>query len=196
MRKNTSGFTLAELAIVIAVIGILATITIVSYNGITQRARTAQTVSAAEQWIKILQSYKARNGSYPSGTGCLGANYNWGVSGSKTKGSEIGQCGQNDATTGIADNPTIDAALAPYMTSQPTPAMVTASRSSTFWRRGLTYIIDTQVSPAVSRVDATFEGKLTAATCPVIGNVTAFAVISFTTDGTTCAYRIGPQASY
>lgn len=41
MRKSTSGFTIVELLIVIVVIGILAAITIVAYNGIQQRAKTA-----------------------------------------------------------------------------------------------------------------------------------------------------------
>jgi len=40
--KNEIGFTIVELLIVIVVIGILAAITIVSYNGIQDRARTAQ----------------------------------------------------------------------------------------------------------------------------------------------------------
>lgn len=38
MFKNNQGFTIVELAIIIVVIGILATISIVSYNGIQDRA--------------------------------------------------------------------------------------------------------------------------------------------------------------
>jgi prepilin-type N-terminal cleavage/methylation domain-containing protein len=37
-RKNARGFTIVELLIVIVVIGILASITIVAYNGVTQQA--------------------------------------------------------------------------------------------------------------------------------------------------------------
>lgn len=40
--QKQNGFTIVELLIVIVVIGILAAITIVSYNGIQDRARTAQ----------------------------------------------------------------------------------------------------------------------------------------------------------
>jgi prepilin-type N-terminal cleavage/methylation domain-containing protein len=40
--KKQTGFTIVELLIVIVVIGILAAITIVAYNGIQDRARTAQ----------------------------------------------------------------------------------------------------------------------------------------------------------
>lgn len=39
MTKTKSGFTIVELLIVIVVIGILAAITIVAYNGVQQRAR-------------------------------------------------------------------------------------------------------------------------------------------------------------
>ena len=39
MKKTKSGFTIVELLIVIVVIGILAAITIVAYNGIQSRAR-------------------------------------------------------------------------------------------------------------------------------------------------------------
>ena len=40
MRKNV-GFTIVELLIVIVVIGILAAITIVAYNGIQDRAKSS-----------------------------------------------------------------------------------------------------------------------------------------------------------
>lgn len=39
MFKNKNGFTIVELLIVIVVIGILAAITIVAYNGIQNRAQ-------------------------------------------------------------------------------------------------------------------------------------------------------------
>lgn len=61
------GFTIVELLIVIVVIAILATISIVAYNGIQQRAHNAQTVTAAKEILKLLQLYKADNGDYPSG---------------------------------------------------------------------------------------------------------------------------------
>ena len=70
-----SGFTIVELLIVIVVIGILAAITIVAYNGIQQRAYNTKVVSGASAYLKAFQSYKAINGTYPAVTGCLGANY-------------------------------------------------------------------------------------------------------------------------
>lgn len=75
MKKSTSGFTIVELLIVIVVIAILATISIVAYNGMQQRARNAQTVSAVTTYIKALQMYKVDNGQYPPVNSCLGVGY-------------------------------------------------------------------------------------------------------------------------
>jgi type II secretory pathway pseudopilin PulG len=48
------------------VIGILAAITIVAYNGVQQRARNAQTTTAAANSIKAFKLYVGVNGSYPA----------------------------------------------------------------------------------------------------------------------------------
>ena len=63
---NKKGFTIVELLIVIVVIGILAAITIVSFNGVTARARDTQRVQDAENIVKALEIYKVTNGVYPS----------------------------------------------------------------------------------------------------------------------------------
>ena len=52
------GFTIVELLIVIVVIGILAAITIVAYNGIQQRAKIAGIQSDLEQGAKQLEVYR------------------------------------------------------------------------------------------------------------------------------------------
>ena len=49
MKKTVNGFTIVELLIVIVVIAILATISVVAYNGIQQRARTSAHQHAASQ---------------------------------------------------------------------------------------------------------------------------------------------------
>lgn len=59
------GFTIVELLIVIVVIGILAAITVVAYNGMQQRARDAKRASDAKNIVKALEAYKATNGNYP-----------------------------------------------------------------------------------------------------------------------------------
>lgn len=65
MLKTKSGFTIVELLIVIVVIGILAAITIVAYNGIQKRANNASIIDGASKSIRLIQAYVAANGSYP-----------------------------------------------------------------------------------------------------------------------------------
>jgi len=65
-KKPSPAFTIVELIIVIVVVAILATISIVAYNGIQQRARASEASSALAQAKKKLELYKIDNGSYPS----------------------------------------------------------------------------------------------------------------------------------
>jgi prepilin-type N-terminal cleavage/methylation domain-containing protein len=67
----TRGFTIVELLIVIVIIGILAAITIVAYNGIQNRARTAAVTSSLDEAAKQLELSKVEAGTYPSTTSSL-----------------------------------------------------------------------------------------------------------------------------
>lgn len=70
---NSSGFTIVELLIVIVVIGILATLTIVGYNGITNRASVSKVQSEALQGYKAVVSYATQNSDqYPADTETAG----------------------------------------------------------------------------------------------------------------------------
>jgi prepilin-type N-terminal cleavage/methylation domain-containing protein len=66
ISNTPRGFTIVELLIVIVVIGILAAIVIVAYNGVTKSAQQTAIISEMKQWQKLFQAYKALNGSYPS----------------------------------------------------------------------------------------------------------------------------------
>ncbi|NTW61560.1 prepilin-type N-terminal cleavage/methylation domain-containing protein [Candidatus Saccharibacteria bacterium] len=61
-----SGFTIVELLVVIVIIGILATISIVSYAGISQRAIAASLISNLSDTAKQLNLYQITNGTYPN----------------------------------------------------------------------------------------------------------------------------------
>jgi prepilin-type N-terminal cleavage/methylation domain-containing protein len=65
--QDKRGFTIVELLIVIVVIGILAAISLVAYNGITARADTAASETAAGNFAKKAEVYKADGGNnrYP-----------------------------------------------------------------------------------------------------------------------------------
>ena len=72
MDKKANGFTIVELLVVIVVIGILAAVTIVSYTGISNKARIASIQSDltnASNQIKLFQVQDA-NGNYPTAINC------------------------------------------------------------------------------------------------------------------------------
>lgn len=78
--RTHKGFTIVELLIVIVVIGILAAITIVSYNGIQKRAENAARATEFKQWVNIVKAYHATHGVYPPALGtpgvyCLGTGF-------------------------------------------------------------------------------------------------------------------------
>lgn len=73
--KNTprNGFTIVELLIVIVVIGILATISLVAYGGVQDRARVTKTIATAKNYIEGFRIWEATEGDAPRGaSSCLG----------------------------------------------------------------------------------------------------------------------------
>jgi len=87
IRSNyhRKGFTIVELLIVIVVIGILAAITIVAYNGIQSRARDTTRKQDLAQLAKSTQLYSVDKGDFAeancgngSGSGWLGTDYDAG----------------------------------------------------------------------------------------------------------------------
>lgn len=65
-RKNlNSGFTIVELLVVIVVIAILASVTVVGYNGIQNRATTTVAKNDLRTIGTTLQLYKSETGLYP-----------------------------------------------------------------------------------------------------------------------------------
>lgn len=66
--RKSPGFTIVELLIVIVVIGILAAISIVAYNGVTKRANASAAKGNAESVQKVAEAFNAdeNGGDYPT----------------------------------------------------------------------------------------------------------------------------------
>jgi prepilin-type N-terminal cleavage/methylation domain-containing protein len=64
--KQQKGFTIVELLIVIVVIGILATLVIVTFSGIQQRARDTQRQTDINAIQGHVEAYYASTGNYPT----------------------------------------------------------------------------------------------------------------------------------
>ncbi len=60
------GFTIVELLIVIVIIGILAAITVVAFNGVQNRGNDASVQADLKNIGNLLEQYKITNGEYPS----------------------------------------------------------------------------------------------------------------------------------
>lgn len=129
MRKNVSGFTIVELLIVIVVIGILAAIVIVAYNGIQTQANNTKTMSAVESWAKAIKLYEVKNNGLPSIESCLG---------SPTTYPDNGYCW--DGTYWDVKS-TFLTAMDPFISTYPEPSVGQIS-SSNLQRRGAFYHID------------------------------------------------------
>ena len=176
MKKSTSGFTIVELLIVVVVIGILAAIVIVAYNGITNQAKNAKTISAVNAWAKAIQLYRVEKGSFPPSNSCLGSAttypdtgigpYCWDTSYWEVKTAFLNQ-------------------LAPYISGTPEPDN-TQIGPTDFNRRGAFYHI---ASSTDHRIRAVFSGI---STCPAssAGPVVATGVISSGTSGVVCQYSL------
>jgi prepilin-type N-terminal cleavage/methylation domain-containing protein len=66
LKQKSEGFTLVELLIVIVVIAILATLVIVTFTGIQQKARDSVRQTDIDALDEHLEAYYAENGYYPT----------------------------------------------------------------------------------------------------------------------------------
>jgi prepilin-type N-terminal cleavage/methylation domain-containing protein len=73
--RRELGFTIVELLLVVVVIAILASIVVVAYNGVQERARDAKRETDLSNLQKTIETYKIQNGAYPQTTALSPANW-------------------------------------------------------------------------------------------------------------------------
>ena len=66
--KNRKGFTLIELIVVIAILGILAAVLVPQLGGFTNKAREAQGLTTAQTISTAIEVFNVENGAYPTAT--------------------------------------------------------------------------------------------------------------------------------
>ena len=74
MRRSNRGFTLIEIMIVIAIIGIVLTISIPSYNEYVKKGRRAEVVSLLSEQAQSLERFYTKNNVYTGITGLSAGN--------------------------------------------------------------------------------------------------------------------------
>jgi type IV pilus assembly protein PilA len=72
MKTVQKGFTLIELMIVVAIIGILAAIAIPAYQNYTIRAQVTEGLSLADGWKTGISEFYAQKGSFPTSSSTTG----------------------------------------------------------------------------------------------------------------------------
>src|SRR5580698_3494351 len=73
MKTIQKGFTLIELMIVIAIIGILAAIAIPAYQNYIIRSQVTEGLSLADSWKTAVGEFFANYGSFPTGYSSTGS---------------------------------------------------------------------------------------------------------------------------
>lgn len=174
-----AGFTIVELLIVIVVIAILATISIVAYNGVQDRAEASKTAVAVKAYKKAFTMYKVDKGVYPSTGGfCLGDQY--GV----FTGGSTPSCRYSSAPLDDTGGASARDGLRPYLGGQlPMPSTKFLHSGTTefvgahFYGSAYNYTLDG--NPVVA-----IEYYITGTTCP-IGPVYTYTGANFTSPAVT-----------
>lgn len=98
MKKQPSGFTLIELMIVVAIIGILAAIALPAYQSYTARAQVAEAMSLAGGAKTAVAEFYSQTGDWPSDNAAAGLADAENIKGNYVAKVEIGKDGAIVAT--------------------------------------------------------------------------------------------------
>ena len=101
MKKIQSGFTLIELMIVVAIIGILAAIAIPQYQNYTARAQASEALSLASGAKVALAEYFNTNGTFPKDNETAGLEEATSISGKYVESVEVSESGGKGLITAL-----------------------------------------------------------------------------------------------
>jgi|SRR3989344_3637148 len=128
--RRTQAFTLIELLVVISVIGLLASVILVSLNSARQKARVSKRITDLAQIRKALEFYYDDNGSYPNTdypnignarSQCAGSGQAW----------ETGSLSADQVVKDINNNKTL---VPTYIASFPSdPSMNPSTNANCYW---------------------------------------------------------------
>ncbi|WP_114926326.1 pilin [Neisseria subflava] len=155
MKAIQKGFTLIELMIVIAIIGILAVIALPAYQDYTARAQVSEAFALAEGQKAAVVEYYADKGAYPSDNAAAGVAAADKITGKYVEKVNIGGTGVEDGViTATMKTSNVNAALSGKTLTLTPKASVDATSSannpgSFTWECGGT--IDKKYRPAACR---------------------------------------------
>lgn len=143
MKRVQQGFTLIELMIVVAIIGILAAIAIPQYAEYTNRARVSEGLQLAAGAKTATAEYYSTNNGWPSGNVQAGVALPAQIQGNNVTSVTVGAA---DGTITI-----LYKALSATICSSATPSIVlagTAGAGSVEWARGAGTTVADRCLPA------------------------------------------------